>query len=241
MKYLILVFIFSLSSFASLKNLETSTRYKTDFGYCPARSAGELTLILTKEFEKTRSLKDVKNFINKEKLVEKYYLSKYKVKYDPIKKVLKIQLDCPEPVMRAQIYKNYGTENYQAVLGNDGRFYDSHYEELLRREGVLTYALPILAIPFEELEGDSQKKISKIMNNFDRDLKRHLSEMILSSKKEITMVFSYNGKPVSIFLGKDDWDTKLIKTEKILGYMESKNRYPSVVNLTNLKKVVVKF
>jgi hypothetical protein len=241
MKYLILSLIFSVSSFASLKNLHNGLKYKTDFGYCPSRSAGELTLILTREFEKNHSLKDVKAKINSEKLVEKYYLSKYRLNYDPIKKSLKVILDCAEPVMRAQIYKNFGAENYQAVLGNDGKFYDAQYEELLRKEGVLTGVLPILAIPFEEIEGDVQKRISKIMNNFDQDLKRHLSELILSSKREITMVFSYNGKPLSIFLGKEDWETKVIKAEKILGYMESKNKFPSVVNLTNLKKVVVKF
>jgi hypothetical protein len=45
--------------------------YKTVFNKCPSKIGGKLTLLLMKEFEKNKSLKDVKEKIVSEKLDQK--------------------------------------------------------------------------------------------------------------------------------------------------------------------------
>ena len=89
---------FSLSAFAAKdeKLLLSELRYKTYFGKCPSSVGGKLTLTLMKEFEKTGSLKSVKDLIIENKLEEKYFLSSYKINFDPIEKKLKFYLDCPK-------------------------------------------------------------------------------------------------------------------------------------------------
>jgi hypothetical protein len=42
-------------------------------------------------------------------------------------------------------------------------------------------------------------------------------------------------------LGGDLWEEKILKLQKLLIYMEAKKKVPSVINLMNVKKVVVKF
>jgi hypothetical protein len=49
------------------------------------------------------------------------------------------------------------------------------------------------------------------------------------------------GRTTSVFLGMDLWETKLEKLTKIISYVEKSQKYPSTINLTNAKKVVVKF
>jgi hypothetical protein len=85
---LILLFtVFCLESFAA-KSLNTYLKnrvnYKTYFGRCPSKVAGDLTLLLIKEFEKSNSLMSVKEKIIKDNLKEKYFLSSYKIGFDPI-------------------------------------------------------------------------------------------------------------------------------------------------------------
>jgi hypothetical protein len=42
-------------------------------------------------------------------------------------------------------------------------------------------------------------------------------------------------------MGLDEWEEKVAKLDKIVNYMELKEKIPAVINLTNSKKVVVKF
>lgn len=216
-------------------------RYQSDFGYCPDRLAGDLNLILVKEFEKNFSLKQVKEKIIENKLAEKYFLSEYKIKYNPLQKLLRITIDCPEPLMKVQIYKPNATDVYYAILAHDGKLYDASYEDILRKEGKLSMALPLLAFPVEELDQALQSRVANLIKRIELDGRRHLSEVIVSQKRELTMIFSYTTKPTSIFLGQDEWDDKVSKLQKILNYMEAQNKFATVVNITNPKKVVVKF
>ncbi len=81
---------------------QKNINYRTSFGECPSKSSGMLTLILMKEFEKSHSLKDVKEKILHEKLDEKYFLSDYRISYNPVIKTLRIRLVCPEPLAKVQ-------------------------------------------------------------------------------------------------------------------------------------------
>ena len=79
-------------------------RKRTTFGKCPSRAAGTLTLQLIRAFEKNNSLRDLKVKLVKEKLAEKHFISKYRITYDPLKRFIKFNFDCPEPLMKVQIY-----------------------------------------------------------------------------------------------------------------------------------------
>lgn len=220
---------------------ENKVKYRTAFGKCPSRAAGTFTLKLVKDFERTNSLRSVKNLIAREKLQEKHFVSDYTVKYDPMKRMLSFMYDCPSPLMKVQIYKENGLESYEAILVDSGKLYDPTYEVLLRSEKKLDYSLPFLAIPVGDMDKDVQKQITSIVSGLSLSFRKKLSEVIISDSKELTMILSVKGHPSSVFMGKDDWEQKVNKLTKIVGYMAKKKKVPTIINLTNPKKVVVKF
>lgn len=216
-------------------------KYKTAFGKCPSRAAGTLTLKLVKDFEKNSSLRSMKNLIDADRLKEKHFLSDYTIKYDPLKGMLNFIYECPAPLMKVQIYKENGMESYEAILVENGQLFDPTYEILLRTEKKLNYSLPYLAIPVGEMDKNVQKSITKIVSDLDLVFRKLISEVIISDEKELTMILSIKGKPSSVFMGKDEWPLKVEKLTQIIGYMNKKKKIPSVINITNSKKVVVKF
>ena len=237
----LLLLISNISIAASKKYFENKTHYKTMFGQCPSKAVGRLTLTLIKEFEKNSSLLDLKKKIVKEKLDEKYYLSSYQISYDPLQKMIKFNYECPKPLMKVQIYRKNGDEFYTAILVDNGKLYDPTYEVLLRAEKKIKKDLPNLAIPAGLINTDLHKKITSILNNAGEEFTSKISEVILSEKKELTIIMSIGRKPSSAFLGKDYWDEKMEKLFQLVGYMGERKSIPTVINLTNSKKVVVKF
>ena len=216
-------------------------RYRTSFGQCPSRSVGTLTLKLVKIFEEKRSLKDVKKLIVDEEMVNKHFLSSYNIKYNPLKKIINLEFDCPEPLMRVQVYKDSTSDSYEAILVSNGRLFDPTYEALLRTEKKLTKTLPFLALPVGEMDENIQLKITSLFKDINKTLKSRLSEIIVNDKGELTIILSSPGIPTSVFMGVDSWDDKIMKLQKIVSYMKSKGKTPAIINLTNAKKVVVKF
>ena len=216
-------------------------QYKTYFGSCPSKAAGKLTLKLMRKFEETNSLMEVKSLIVSEKLDEKHFLSDYKISYDPATTLLRFDFDCPKPVMKAHIYKENGEEFYTAILTDNGAFIDPTYEVLLRAEKKLTRKLPSLAFPVSLIDSEAQKQMTRLALAFDGNFKDKLSEIILDEDKKLTMIFSINRRPSSAFLGNDYWDEKVEKLAKVIDYMKKKKTIPAVINLTNSKKIVVKF
>lgn len=216
-------------------------KYRTNFGSCPSRSAGQMTLKMMKIFEETKSLKKVKEKIIEQKLSERHFVSDYKVSYDPMKSMLFFKLDCPKPLMKVQIYKENGIDSYEAILVETGELFDPTYEVLLRTEEKLKGPLPYLALPVGDLEEITQSKITQVVSGFGDNFRKKISEVILSEKGELTVILSLKGNPSSVFLGKDEWDMKAGKLKKIVKYMESNKKIPAIINLTNSKKVVVKF
>lgn len=215
--------------------------YRTSFGECPSRPAGMLSVLVMKEFEKTRSLKSVKEKILSEKWDEKYFLSDYRISYNPVAHQVRIELDCPEPLVRVQVYKDNGREHYAAILGDNGKLLDPSYEMVLKAEKMLKTELPALAIPVQFLEGDVNVSFTHFATRLPPSLRRKIAEMIVNDRGELTVIFSWGRKATSVFMGADSWEAKLTKLEKIISYVETSGKFPSTINLTNAKKVVVKF
>jgi hypothetical protein len=243
--YRIIAIIFIVSSqsqFAFAKKyFEKGTRYRTIAKSCPSKAVGRLTLSLIKEFEKNKSLLDIKKKIVNEKLEEKYFLSSYKVKYNPLLKRLRFEYDCPKPLMKVQIYKKDGDEFYTAILVDNGELYDPTYEVLLRTEKILVGKLPHMAIPVTLINTNLHKKLTSLLNNLDTEFVDKISEVILNEKEELTIILSVSRKPSSAFLGKDFWGEKVNKLNDIINVLVKKKTIPAVINLTNAKKIVVKF
>ncbi|MCB9060444.1 MAG: cell division protein FtsQ [Halobacteriovoraceae bacterium] len=216
-------------------------KYRTSFGQCPSKVAGALTLQLVKEFENNRSLLDVKKKIIDDNLVEKHFLSQYEINFNPVKKELFFNLECPSPLMKVQIYKDGGLDSYEAILVDSGELFDPTYEVLLRSEHKIKHDLPSLALPVGDFGEETQKQVTDLFSDMSPRFRQKLSEMIISDKKDLTVILSINGNPSSVFLGQGDWRHKFKKLDKIVTYMEQKNKVPAIINLTNSKKVVVKF
>lgn len=220
---------------------QKNINYRTDFGQCPSRSSGMLTLTLMKEFEKNHSLKDVKEKIIAEKLDEKYFLGDYRISYNPVIKTLNIQLECPEPLAKVQVYRANGQEHYSAILASNAQMYEPQYENLMKAEKKLNYQLPLLAISMEQLEGAAPTDLSNFIKQMPIDLRSQISEIIMNKNNELTIIFALGGKATSVFMGMDLWEEKLTKLTKIVGYVGKNKKYPTSINLVNSKKVVVKF
>ena len=218
-----------------------AVKYRTYFGECPSRFTGKFVLMLVKDFEKNRSLKYMKELILKDNLKDRYYLSSYKISYDPLIKLLSFSFKCPKPLIKVQIYKNMGTEAYSGVLVDNGQLFDPNYLILLRSEGLLKTELASLALPLGKLDHDDQNKMTKLLKNIDGNLKNILSEAIIDEESDLTLIFSIKNRPSSVFLGRDNWSVKVKKLQRILSYMGENNKTPSIINITDDKKIVVKF
>jgi hypothetical protein len=240
-KKLILLFaVLNLNLAISAPNIG-EINYKTSFGNCPSRTAGALTIAMVKAFEDKRSLKGLKESIVEEKLMEKYYLSDYKVNYDPLEKLLKLKFECPLPLMKVQVYKNNGVDSYEAILVDNAQLFEPSYLTVLKEDNKLKKDLPSLALPVGNFEIETRKTIAKLVSGMEEDVRKNLSEIILNELNELTIILSIREHTSNVFLGPDQWDEKVSKLEKIIKFLEAKKRVPSVINLINTKKIVVKF
>ncbi len=229
------------SSLGPTEQFNAELSYRSNMGKCPTRPAGTMALQVVKAFEQTHSLRDVKLKIVSEKWSDKYFVSDYKIQYDPFSKVLDLQFNCPEPLMKVQIYRKDSNDSYEAILVESGQLFDPTYEALLRSEKKLTHDLPYLSMPVGEMEDQVQTDVTNLVKEMRPGLRKKLSEVILNENKELTIILSINGHPSSVFMGLDEWSDKLVKLDKIVNYMELKEKIPAIINLTNSKKVVVKF
>ncbi len=230
-----------ISSLGPTEQFNSELSYRSNLGKCPTRPAGTMALQVVKAFEQSHSLRDVKLKMLNEKWNDKYFVSDYKIHYDPFSKVLDLNFNCPEPLMKVQIYRKDSNESYEAILVDNGQLYDPTYEALLRSEKKLIGELPYLSMPVGEMEDKIQNDITSLMKEIRPGLRSKLSEVILNENKELTIILSINGQPSSVFMGLDEWSDKLGKLDKIVNYMELKEKIPAIINLTNSKKVVVKF
>lgn len=239
------VFIISLFLIGKNTFAATNTSYKSLFGACPTKAASQFALIIAKNFEETKSLRKIKEQIVNGQLQDKYFISNYGVKLDPIKNRVTIKLECPTPMYRITFYGdglNSVKDHDDLILANNGNFYNKIFQEMLEEEGKAINKLPVLALPEnrfgQELKGDLQSVSRRIyMTNFDKNL----TEMIINRDETLTLILSINQKPISVFMGKQDWGAKIDKLTRIVDHFASQSRIPSIINITNVKKIVVKF
>jgi hypothetical protein len=236
-------FFFSICLFfIHISTGEASVRYKTSFGQCPSRSAGKLTIKLVGEFDKTKSLRKLKSMIVKGKLSEKHFLSGYNINFNPVENVLGIGLECPTPLMKVQITRNDGESFLYSILVEDGDLVDPTYEAILRAEKKISVDLPNLSISEDFITKDKLKFLSsKVLQSMSVGVKTKLAEIIISDEEDLTAILSIKNRPVSVFMGKREWNKKTKKLNKVLSFLEKKRKIPSVINITNSEKIVVKF
>lgn len=216
-------------------------KYQTTFGQCPSRSVGGLVLKLIKVFEERHSLRQVKNHLLKENLKERYFINTYRINFDPLRGLVKFKFQCPLPLMKVQVYKTSHFDSYETILTENGQFFDPTYEVLLREEKKLSYPLPYLAIPVSEINDNISLRIAETIREMSPLFRRKLSEVILNKKQELTVILSIEGRPSSVFLGEQDWKKKVGKLQRVVQFMKLKRKIPTIINLTNYDKVVVKF
>ena len=123
----------------------------------------------------------------------------------------------------------------------DGELYDPTYEVILRDEKKLKKSLPSLALPMKLIDKEKRLEITQLIKNLGDTLQGMTSEIILNDSNELTIILSIEGNPTSTFFGDDEWEKKVKKLQRIVSHMKNKKKIPSVINLTNLKKVVVRF
>lgn len=248
MKIWCLIFILSITTWAQAEELPSPSKinFRTSFGGCPKKSAGSLAMLISAEFEATHSLRAIKQKIINEKLMQKHFVSDYSIKYNPLRHTLELQLDCPEPFMNVQFFKESGLESYNAILVENGELYDPTYEMLLNMDNRLKHKLPFLALP--DPAGDIEvgvkeqiAAITDVIRKMDPKFRSNLSEIIINDKKELTIILSIGGRTSSVFFGNQEWGEKVLTLQRIVKYLTEKKRIPAIINLTDSKKRVVKF
>lgn len=235
MKLILMVFLVFCSSAYSKQ------KYRTYFENCPSRTAGKLTLELLNSYEKNQSLYQLKNLIDSQKMMERSFVSQYHISRDPLGKQLNFSYKCPLPLYKVQVYTLKGDHTYSAILAETGQLLDPTYEVLLRRENKLSVDLPTLSLTKAEDNSKAQQLIADIHQSLPEKFRQNFSEIIVNEEQEMTVILSIKGHPTSAFLGKDFWGEKVEKLRKIVSYLESKKKIPALINLTDRKKVVVKF
>jgi hypothetical protein len=161
--------------------------------------------------------------------------------FNPIKNFVKIDLECPKPLARVQVYHLNGKEHYSATMTKGGKLFDPAYETLLKNEKIIKSDLLSLVLPIEVINQSGHEKVARFLELIDPSLTGRISEIIISKSGSMTMIFSSLSKPTNVFMGEDLWEDKLIKLTKVIHFMDKANKRPSMINLTSLKKVVVKF
>lgn len=242
--YLGYLFFFLLNSLHAAPKLffsKTESKYVIVNNNCPKTHIGKLALSVIKDYESGMNLLEIKDKILSEGLSEKYFLNDYHIDMNPISRKFTFKFSCPKPLLKAQIYDRKRKKSYSGILGDNGEMMDPAFEVVLRQEGMLKGKLPFMAIDWDDLVNKKQYKVVKLLDMLSPSVKDKLSEVILNSDEELTLILRAKSKGISVFLGDDSWDVKLDKLTRVLGHFEKMDRMPNLVNLASTKKVVVKF
>lgn len=233
--FLIATFLIAANSFAKEVN------YKIKNYSCPTKAVGDLTLRLMDIFERDHSLKDLKISIVKNAYKRKYFLQNYEIKFNPIDRNILFTYYCPKPLMKIEIFDSLGIKTFGGTLVSTGEVYKESFLNLLKEESKKELDIPYLSIPHDKVDSDLTKKIASLYLSLDDKNKGKVSEIIINPNNELTFILNSSNRVASAFFGLDNWSDKMHKLEKILNHFNSSGKLPSLVNLTNSKKVVVKF
>jgi hypothetical protein len=222
--------------------ISNKVSYRADWDNCPSKTTGKIIIELLAEFEKNKSLVEVKKFILFNKIEEKYFFSDYKIDYNILAKSLDFKFKCSNPIAKMKVYTTGHDQSYSVILTESGDLLDPQYEVLLRSENKLKGDLPLLVVNFELIQSRLQVfEIVDFIKTLTPVIYHQISEIIINESKEMTLILSFKNRPSSVFLGDTDWKLKIEQLMKIYNYMQTNNRIPSIVNLSNSKKIVVKF
>lgn len=221
--------------------LSKELTYKIKNYSCPTKAVGDLTLRLMDVFERDHSLKDLKMSIVKNKYEEKFFLQDYEIKFNPIENNILFTYYCPKPLLKIEIFDSLGIKTFGGALVSNGEIYKEVFLKLLEKEQKKPLNIPYLSIPHEKINGDITKEIAQLYLTLNKSNKKKVSEIILNQNLELTLILSASNRVASAFLGIENWTEKMSKLQKILDHFATSGKLPSLVNLTNPKKVVVKF
>jgi len=225
---------------SGLQLAQTKTQYVLNFNSCPMKSSGDLAILLAKEFDGTGSLYKLKKKIIDERYKEIYFLSDYKIDYNPITKKLYFEFNCPGLIAKIQITKE-GGGSFVGSLVDTGDVLDPHYEVLLKREKIMNTPIPYFAISLKNLSQQKHLGVVKLLKQMHPKMYQQISEVILNDEEELTLILKSKTKATTVLFGKEYWDDKISKLIKIQEHFSQKEKMPSIVNLTSNKKVVVRF
>jgi hypothetical protein len=211
--------------------------YKVAFGRCPVQTTGPFIKGLVEVFKKDASLFEIKKEFEKLENKQKYFYNSYRAHYLPFENILTLKVDCPRPLMRLEVFENNKVK-YEAIVSESGEMIDPNYENMLRNENLLKTILPTLSLNTTEIQPDIVKMAISFYKLIDDQ--KHLSE-ISYGKDGWVGIFSYDYRPILIWLGKDDIEDKLRNLNKILHFFSVSNNFPFFINMTNAEKIVVKF
>ena len=214
---------------------------KTSWRGCPSQTAGKMVISLVKEFDDKGSLYYLNKKIVEEGLQKKYFVHHYDIKFDPIRNELSFRLECPKALVRVSAIGEKGTVVSSSILTDSGDLYDPTYELLLKSEKILKSDLPNLAIPYEILNKSYKDKLTDFFLSLNNQTRNLISEIILDQKGKMTLILSNKRRPTSVFFGVGNWSEKRMKLSKMIDYLIDRKGLPKTINLTNTKKVVVKF
>ena len=222
-------------------NIPDKTTTKSSWPGCPSQTAGKFVLSLVKEFEDTQSLFKVNQKIKKNKLTTRYFVDEYNISYSPVKNRLIFNLRCPKALVRVSAINDDGKVVSSSVLVEGGKLFDPTYEMLLKSDKILKSELPTLAISYGRLTEQYKNLLTDFFANLDVKTKSMLSELIVDSSGKMTLILSHKRKPMSVFFGENSWIEKRKKLTRMIAYLLPKKGLPKTINMSNSKKVVVKF
>ena len=225
---------------SSIQFVKTKINYTLNFGSCPMKSAGDLAILLAKEFDNSKSLYKLKKKMVEERYKEIYFLSEYSINYNPILKKLSFKFQCPRLLAKIQISKDSG-QSFMGSLVETGEVFDPQYEVLLRREKMIDGSIPYFALSLKNLNEQKHLPVVQLLKQMHPVIYQKTSEVILNESSELVLILNSKMRATSVFLGREYWDEKLQKLIKIQEYFSQKEKIPSVINLTSNKKVVVRF
>ncbi len=210
---------------------------QSDFGSCPRKELGPFSLDLIKHFDQKGSLYDLEQK-TLEQTAWKDYLTFYRFRYHPFHKTLHLKFDCAKPVLALQIYEQ--KRSHKAIIAENGKILDWSYLKAFYREHSLENNLPLGAIARSFLD---QKNLKRLLGFYDalilgKEFK--LSELIVDSEGDLTVVLSSKNGPSTLFIGSKSWESKVLKLNKIIEYFSSLEKFPQKLNLRDSKKIVVK-
>lgn len=230
--------MFGLSSASAFSK---EVNYKIKNYSCPTKAVGDLTLRLMDIFERDHSLKDLKISITKNAYKRKYFLQNYEINFNPIEGKILFTYYCPKPLMKIEIFDSLGIKTFGGTLVSTGEVYKESFLKLLKKESKKELDIPYLSIPHDKVDTELTKRIAKLYLSLEDKNKGKISEIILNPNNELTFILNSSNRVASAFFGLENWSEKVDKLEKILNHFNSSGKLPSLVNLTNSKKVVVKF